>query len=156
MHSRSARPNVTILMADDDEDDRMFARDALVENRLANDLHFVSDGEEMMDYLLHRGQYADPKSSPRPGLILLDLNMPKMDGREALQSIKAQAGLRQIPVVVLTTSRAEADVFASYDLGASSFITKPVTFDGLVTAMRQLGRYWFEIVDLPDTEARHG
>lgn len=151
MNSHSARTNVTILMADDDEDDRMFARDALVENRLANDLHFVSDGEEIMDYLLHRGQYSDPKSSPRPGLILLDLNMPKMDGREALQAIKSQAGLRQIPVVVLTTSRAEADVFASYDLGASSFITKPVTFDGLVTAMRQLGRYWFEIVDLPES-----
>ncbi|TVR68695.1 MAG: response regulator [Sphaerobacteraceae bacterium] len=140
-------------MADDDDDDRMFAREALSENRLANDLHFVGDGEELMDYLLHQGNYADPATSPRPRLILLDLNMPNMDGREALEAIKAEPGLRQIPVVVLTTSTAEADIFASYDLGASSYITKPVTFDGLVNAMRQLGQYWFEIVDLPGGES---
>lgn len=152
MTSTAKRRNITILMADDDDDDRMFAREALNENRLANDLHFVGDGEELMDFLRHEGDYADPSRSPRPGLILLDLNMPNMDGREALEAIKAEPGLRQIPVVVLTTSTAEADIFASYDLGASSYITKPVTFDGLVTAMKQLGQYWFEIVDLPDSE----
>ena len=144
-----ARKSVTIVMADDDADDRMFAREALAENRLANDLHFVSDGEELLDFLRHEGRYADPVSSPRPGLILLDLNMPNMDGREALEAIKADPKLRHIPVIILTTSRTEADIFSSYDLGASSYITKPVTFEGLVQAMGQLGRYWFEIVELP-------
>lgn len=152
MTSTAKRRNITILTADYDDDDRMFAREALNENRLASDLHFVGDGEELMDFLHHEGDYADPACSPRPGLILLDLNMPNMDGREALEAIKAEPGLRQIPVVVLTTSTAEADIFASYDLGASSYITNPVTFDGLVTAMRQLGQYWLEIVDLPDSE----
>jgi CheY-like chemotaxis protein len=137
-------------MADDDLDDRMFAQAALAENRLANDLHFVSDGEELLEYLLHEGAYTDPTSAPRPGLILLDLNMPKMDGHEALQAIKSDPNLRQIPVVVLTTSRAEQDVFASYDSGANSFISKPVTFEGLVEAMRHLKQYWFEIVELPE------
>lgn len=153
MTATTRRRNITILMADDDDDDRMFAQEALNENRLANDLHFVADGDELMDFLRHEGDFSDPATSPRPGLILLDLNMPNMDGREALEAIKAEPSLRQIPVVVLTTSTAESDIFASYDLGASSYITKPVTFDGLVTAMRQLGQYWFEIVDLPDTES---
>lgn len=129
MISETSRRHITIVMADDDDDDRMFAQEALAENRLANDLHFVGDGEELMDFLLHKGDYTDPATSPRPGLILLDLNIPNMDGREALLAIKAEPSLRQIPVVVLTTSRAEGDVFASYDLGASSFITKPVTFE---------------------------
>jgi CheY-like chemotaxis protein len=140
---------ITILIADDDADDRMLAKDALAENRLANDLHFVEDGEQLMDFLYRRGAYADAAKSPRPGLILLDLNMPKMDGREALKEIKADATLRCIPVVVLTTSKAEADIYRTYDLGVNSFITKPVTFDGLVAIMKTLGRYWFEIVELP-------
>jgi CheY-like chemotaxis protein len=140
---------ITILLADDDADDRMLAREALEESRLANDLHFVEDGEELMDFLLHRGAYADPASSPRPGLILLDLNMPKMDGREALREIKGDPELRRIPVVVLTTSKAEEDIYRTYDLGVNSFITKPVTFEGLVAVMRGLGKYWFEIVELP-------
>jgi CheY-like chemotaxis protein len=140
---------ITILLADDDADDRMLAREALEESRLANDLHFVEDGEELMDFLLHRGVYADPASSPRPGLILLDLNMPKMDGREALREIKGDPELRRIPVVVLTTSKAEEDIYRTYDLGVNSFITKPVTFEGLVAVMRGLGKYWFEIVELP-------
>ena len=143
------RRAITILMADDDADDRLLARDALAESRVANDLRFVEDGEELMDYLLRRGAYADPARSPRPGLILLDLNMPRKDGREALAEIKAHAELRRIPVVVLTTSRADEDVARSYDLGANSFISKPVTFQGLVDTMRALGRYWVEIVALP-------
>ncbi|MDQ3959432.1 MAG: response regulator, partial [Pseudomonadota bacterium] len=113
------------------------------------DLHFVTNGEELMDYLYRRGRYADMATSPRPGLILLDLNMPKKDGREALQEIKADPNLRRIPVVILTTSEAEEDVYRSYDLGANSFITKPVTFESLVELMRVMGRYWIELVELP-------
>jgi CheY-like chemotaxis protein len=148
----SHRP-VTIVMADDDADDRLFTQEALAESRLANDLHFVEDGEELLDFLRHQGAYANHSDAPRPALILLDLNMPKMDGREALQAIKADPALRQIPVVVLTTSRAEEDIFASYDSGANSFISKPVTFDGLVDALKRLGQYWFQIVELPITES---
>jgi CheY-like chemotaxis protein len=149
--SRPAKP-ITILMADDDEDDRMLAREALEECRLANNLHFVEDGEELMDYLCHRGQYSISANSPRPGLILLDLNMPRKDGREALQEIKADPDLRQIPIVILTTSQAEEDIYRTYDLGANSYITKPVTFESLVDVMKALGRYWFEIVELPFDE----
>ncbi|MDQ3817539.1 MAG: response regulator [Acidobacteriota bacterium] len=145
----SKRNPITILMADDDEDDRLLARQALEESRLANDFYVVEDGEELMDFLKRRGKYSDPSSSPRPGVILLDLNMPKKDGREALSEIKADPELRQIPVVILTTSKAEEDIFRSYDLGASSFITKPVSFEGLTQVMKGLGRYWFEIVYLP-------
>ena len=141
--------SITILLADDDADDRMLARDALKESRLANDLRCVENGEELMDYLRRRGDYADAEKSPTPGLILLDLNMPRKDGREALREIKSDAALRHIPVVVLTTSKAEEDIYRTYDLGVNSFITKPVTFDGLVRVMRALGSYWFEIVELP-------
>jgi CheY-like chemotaxis protein len=140
---------VLILMADDDADDRLLAADALAEARLNNELRFVEDGEELMDYLNRRGRWSAPGAAPRPGLILLDLNMPRKDGREALREIKAHPELRRIPVVVLTTSRAEEDVLRSYDLGASSFISKPVTFEGLVAAMKALGRYYIEIVELP-------
>ena len=139
---------ITILMADDDPDDRMLAEEALTENKLANDLHFVEDGEELMDYLHHRGQYTS-ENAPEPGLILLDLNMPKKDGREALAEIKADPRLRRIPVIVLTTSKADEDIVRSYDLGVSSFITEPVTFDGLVDVARAIGDYWFGIVVLP-------
>ena len=141
---------IVILMADDDADDRMLTRDALEESRVLNELRFVEDGEELMDYLLRRGKFENSDDAPRPGLILLDLNMPKKDGREALREIKADASLRRIPIVVMTTSKAEEDIFRSYDLGASSFITKPVTFDRLVELMRALGEYWVEFVELPD------
>jgi len=139
---------ITILLAEDDPDDRLLVRDALIENHLANDLRFVENGEDLMDYLLRRGRYADPESSPRPGLILLDLNMPKKDGREALREIKEHEHLRQIPVVALTTSKSEEDIFRTYDLGVNSFITKPVTFESLIEITRSLGHYWFEIVEL--------
>jgi CheY-like chemotaxis protein len=142
--------SVTILLADDDEDDRLMTRDALREARLRNDLRFVNDGVELLDYLHRRGDFAPPADAPRPGIILLDLNMPRMDGREALQAIKGHPELRSIPVVVLTTSKAEEDVFRTYDLGVNSFITKPVTFLALVEVMHVLSRYWLEIVDLPE------
>jgi len=140
---------IVILLADDDEDDCLLARDALAESRLANELRTVGDGVELLEYLRREGPYADAAASPRPGVILLDLNMPRMDGREALEAIKADPDLRRIPVVVMTTSQAEEDVVRSYDLGASSFITKPITFEGLVDVMRGLGTYWIEIVQLP-------
>jgi len=149
---RDERNQITILLADDDEEDRMLACDALIESRLSNVVNCVEDGEELMDYLYRRGRYSPPAAAPRPGLILLDLNMPKKDGREALREIKADPQLRQIPIVVMTTSRAEEDIFQSYDSGASSFICKAVTFEGLVEVMKGLGRYWFEIVDLPTSE----
>jgi CheY-like chemotaxis protein len=141
--------SITILMADDDPDDCLLVRDAFKESRLVNDLRFVEDGEDLLDYLKHQGKYAGADSSPRPGIILLDLNMPRKDGREALKEIKSEPDLRSIPVVVLTTSKQEEDVFRSYDLGASSYITKPVTFEGLVEVMKSLGKYWLDIVELP-------
>jgi CheY-like chemotaxis protein len=141
---------VQILMADDDPDDRLMAEKALRAYRLKNGLSFVEDGEELLDYLRHRGKYADPARFPTPGLILLDLNMPKKDGREALAEIKSDPKLRRIPVVILTTSQAEEDILRSYDLGVNSYITKPVTFQGLAEAMRLLSMYWFEMVKLPN------
>lgn len=143
---------IVILLADDDEEDRMLACEALAESRLTNQIYCVTDGEDLMDYLHHQGKYAPPADSPRPGLILLDLNMPKKDGREALRELKADHELRHIPVVVLTTSKADEDIYRSYESGASSFISKPVTFNGLVELMKGLGRYWFEMVDLPRPE----
>lgn len=140
--------SITILIADDDPEDRLLAGEALQESRLANDVRFVEDGEELLDYLHRRGKYRDPDDSPRPGLILLDLNMPRKDGREALAEIKADNDLRRIPIVILTTSQAETDIYRSYDLGVNSFIVKPVSFDSLVDVMQVLGRYWFEIVEL--------
>lgn len=139
---------IAILMADDDPDDRLLACEAFEESRLANELYLVEDGEELMDYLYRRGEYNEA-SAPRPGVILLDLNMPRKDGREALREIKADPDLRRIPVVVLTTSKAEEDILRTYDLGVNSFIVKPVTFANLVEVMCALGRYWFEIVELP-------
>jgi two-component system, response regulator len=146
---------ITILVADDDADDRMMIKEALEENRLANDLRFVEDGEELLDYLLRRGEYQGRETSPRPGLILLDLNMPKKDGREALKEIKSHPEIRGIPIVVLTTSKAEEDVYRTYNLGVNSLITKPVTFDALVSITKALGTYWFEIVELPREKLKH-
>lgn len=140
---------IVILMADDDEDDILLTKKALEKGKLLNPLHTVQDGEELLDYLLHRGPYTGNKNAPRPGLILLDLNMPKKDGREALREIKSQDELRDIPIVVFTTSKAEEDIYRSYKLGVNSFITKPVTLDSLIDVMQTLGKYWFEIVTLP-------
>ena len=144
-------PNgIVILMADDDDDDYLLTQKALKQSKLLNTLCRVKDGEELLDYLNKRGQFAEGAECPRPGVILLDLNMPRKDGREALKEIKSDPELRDIPVVVFTTSKAEEDIFKSYQLGVNSFITKPVTFEGLIKVVQTLGRYWFEIVELPN------
>ena len=145
----NAKP-ITILMADDDADDRMLTKEAFEASRLANDLKFVEDGVELLDYLYRRGKYADPASSPRPSIILLDLNMPKKDGREVLADIRKDSQFSHIRIIILTTSKAEEDILRTYDLGATSYITKPVTFDSMVDVVKTLGRYWLEIVELAD------
>lgn len=136
-----------ILIADDDQDDCLMTREAFEECRIDNPLHFVHDGEALLDYLRRRAPYDDEERYPLPGLILLDLNMPRMDGREALQAIKNDALLREIPVVVLTTSSAEEDILRSYDMGSNSFITKPATYTGLIEVVKTLNRDWLEIVE---------
>ena len=140
---------ITILMADDDPDDRLLTADALKEARLINDIRFVENGVELLEYLRRQGRFAAPADAPRPGLILLDLNMPKMDGRTVLKELKSDAELRSIPVVILTTSKDDEDVYRSYDLGVNSYIVKPVTFEALVDILQTLEKYWFEIVELP-------
>jgi CheY-like chemotaxis protein len=153
VHSSNGHRPMTILMAEDDPDDRAITRDAMESAHVANELRFVTDGQDLMDYLRCDGSYAGrDEECPTPGIILLDLNMPRMDGREALAEIKGDPELRQIPVVVLTTSKAEEDIVATYDLGVNSFITKPVTFLGLVEVMKVFSRYWMEIVDLPSED----
>ena len=127
----------------------MLAKDAFEESRLSNTFEMVEDGEELMDYLHNRGKFSGDDARPLPGLILLDLNMPKKDGREALKEIKSCPELRRIPVVVLTTSKAEEDILRTYDLGVNSFVVKPVTFEALVDVLKTFGKYWFEIVELP-------
>ena len=141
--------SVIILMADDDQDDCLLVREAFAESCLHTELYFVENGETLMDYLLHRGRFEDMHLSPRPNLILLDLNMPKKDGREALREIKADPHLRSIPIVVLTTSKEEEDVYFCYSLGASSYIVKRVAFEDLVEVVKLLCKYWFEVVELP-------
>ena len=147
--TQQAKP-VTILMADDDADDRKLTAEAFVEARLSNDLRFVHDGVELLDYMNRRGKYADPATSPRPSIILLDLNMPRKDGREALKELRADPRFKSMRVIIMTTSKAEEDIIRSYDLSAASYITKPVTFDALVEVVRTLGKYWLEIVELAD------
>jgi len=147
MH-KNVKP-VIFLMADDDSDDCFLIKEAFQESLISNSIYFVEDGVELMDYLRRQGKFANPADAPTPDLILLDLNMPRKDGREALAEIKSDPHLRYIPVVVLTTSKAEEDIMRSYDIGAASYITKPVTFDGLVEAIRGLGQYWVQIVRLP-------
>src|ERR1700733_2334345 len=139
---------MTVLVADDDEDDRTFIRRAWAKERALEALRFVEDGAELTDYLTRVGKYSDPASSPRPCMILLDLNMPRKDGREALKEIKADPDLRQIPIVVLTTSQDDEDVSGSYNLGANSFISKPRTFTALVDIIQALGKYWVDVVAL--------
>lgn len=143
------KKSVVILIAEDDPEDRMLTMDALEESKLVNKVNFVENGEELLDYLENKGKFQDQQLYPRPGLILLDLNMPKMDGREALKEIKSREEFRRIPIIILTTSKAQADVVRSYNLGVNSFIAKPVTFTALVEIMTTLGKYWLEIVELP-------
>jgi CheY-like chemotaxis protein len=138
-----------ILMAEDDADDRLLVQDALAECGVNDAVRFVADGEELVDYLFRRGAYELASESPRPDLILLDLNMPRKDGREALKEIRAHAGLRRVPVVVFTTSRADTDIEKVYELGANSFVTKPAAFAELVTTIAKITGYWFGVVELP-------
>jgi CheY-like chemotaxis protein len=138
----------TILMVDDDPDDYYLVKEALIENGMHNDFRLVSDGMELMDYLFHRGKFADSET-PLPSLILLDLNMPRKDGREALKELKTYPALRRIPVVVFTTSTDVEDITACYEMGASSFISKPNTFDSLIETMKTLGKYWLNVAELP-------
>jgi CheY-like chemotaxis protein len=144
----SASRHINILIADDDPDDRLLTREALIQSNTPSRIFFVEDGEELLDYLLGRGKFKN-NTDPTPDLILLDLNMPKKSGVEALQEIKSNHTLRHIPIVVLTTSKEEEDIYRTYDLGVNSFITKPVTYDSLINTMRILGKYWFEVVQLP-------
>ncbi len=143
---------IEILIADDDEEDRMLIKDALVESKLKNKVREVEDGEMLMDYLKNKGKFADTKKYPTPGIILLDLNMPKKDGREALKEIKADKKLKHITIIILTTSKAEEDIIKTYDLGVSSYITKPVSFTAMVDVMKTLNKYWLEIVLLPENK----
>lgn len=143
------KTEIVIVMADDDDDDYLITQKALKESKLLNKLYRVKDGEELIDFLKQRGDYEHKLESERPGVILLDLNMPRKDGREALQEIKSDPKLSSIPVVVFTTSQAEEDIYKTYELGVNSFITKPVTFDKLIEVMTTLGDYWFKIVTLP-------
>ena len=140
---------ITILMADDDADDRDLTRDAMKESRVSSELRCVEDGEELLDYLNRRGRYTEPQTAPVPGLILLDLNMPRKDGREALEEIKRDPRLRAIRVVILTTSKTEEDILRTYDMGANCFVTKPVTFQGLVEVIKVLDKHWLQTVQLP-------
>lgn len=151
MVQRDRKP-ITILVAHDDPDDRQMTKEAIEENYLLNDLRFVEDGEELMNYLYRRDGFKNHETSPRPGLRLLDLNMPKKDGREALKEIKSDPFLKRIPVIVLTTSKTEEDILSTYNLGVNCFITKPVSFKDLIEVTKSIGQYWFEIVELPKFE----
>lgn len=147
--SKSTKP-ITILMAEDDKDDQMLVRESFEECRLLNKLHFVEDGQQLLDYLKGRPPYDDRQKAPFPDIVLLDLNMPRKDGREALREIKQDPEINHLPVIVLTTSQAEEDILHTYKFGVAGFITKPVTFNGLVDVVKALANYWFQIVKLPD------
>jgi len=137
-----AGTQITILIAEDDPDDRLLIQEAFEEARLANRIEFVDDGVALMDYLRR-------PATTLPGLLLIDLNMPRKDGREVVEEIKADPALKHIPIVVLTTSEAQSDICRSYKLGASSYIQKPVSFEGLVEVIKILNKYWLQIVSLP-------
>jgi len=137
-----------VLMAEDDEHDIIATKRAWKLGQMANPLHIVNNGEECLDYLERRGVYSDPASSPRPGILLLDINMPRMDGLETLQRIRANEQLRSLPVVMLTTSKAEEDRMRSYALGANAYIVKPIGFDNFAEAIRTINLFW-KLVALP-------
>jgi len=141
-----------ILMVDDDVDDCMLVRDALCEIGSAHDLRFANDGEELFEYLERRGKFAGPDRAPRPDLILLDLQMPRKNGRESLKQLKSEPAWRRIPVVVLTTSTAADDVNYAYETGVNSYVTKPTTFRTLVEAVRLITTYWLELVEPPHSD----
>lgn len=140
---------ITILMADDDADDRLIFEEAVEEAHLVNHVEFAVDGLDLLDRLNCEGKYENLAKTSLPDLILLDLNMPRMDGREALERISANPALKGIPVVIMTTSDAEEDIVRTYNLGASGYITKPVTFEGLIETVQGFADYWVNIVKLP-------
>ncbi len=142
-------PPTTILIADDDEDDRLFMAEALRQNQFRSTVKFVEDGVELIDYLTYQNGFT-AENTPRPSLILLDLNMPRKDGFEALKEIKTHPHLCRLPVVVLSTSAAKEDVKRAYGLGGNSFITKPHNFNRLIEMVGSLKLYWLETVQLPD------
>lgn len=137
---------LTILMAEDSPTDVMLKREALEDAKLLNTLHVVDNGVDAMEFLRRKGQYA---AAPRPDLILLDLNMPRKSGLEVLAEIKADANLRAIPVVILTTSKAEGDIMQAYGHHANCFISKPVDFEAFAQVVRQISSFWFNVVTLP-------
>lgn len=140
----------TILIVEDSDDDYDATVRALSKGtNLKNPIHRCEDGEETLDYLKHRGRYTNPESAPRPGIILLDLNMPGVDGRKVLQQIKADAQLRSIPTIIMTNSNDERDINACYDMGANTFVRKPLNWPGFLEAVTRLKEYWFEIAVLP-------
>jgi len=145
-HQKNYAP---ILIADDDDDDYLLARDALLENKLHNKLCRVRNGEEILDFLQNKGVFISSEDAPRPSIIILDLNMPKKDGRKALAEIKECPDLRRIPIVVMTASRAEEDIRRSYDLGANTYIRKPDNYQEMVKVFGILKSYWFETSELP-------
>jgi CheY-like chemotaxis protein len=149
MRATSKAKPAVILLAEDDRGDQELTRRALEEGKIRNDLRIVEDGEEALAYLHRRGKYKDPATSPRPDLLLLDLNLPRVDGREVLERVRADSKLRRMAVVVLTTSRQEEDILRSYELGCNSFITKPVDMDQFIRVIHALEEYWFQIVVLP-------
>jgi CheY-like chemotaxis protein len=136
-------------LAEDEIEDQILIRHAIGESDLLNNLYIVHDGEELLDYLYHRREYSELAKAPRPDLIVLDLYLPKLDGIEAIQAIKADSNLRRIPIVVFSSSNSEQDIRRCYELGASSYFTKPMTFESLVEAVNTVGKYWFDIVELP-------
>ena len=144
------KSKVPILLIEDDEDDVSLTQRAFIKGKILNKLYVVRDGEEAMEFLEHRGRYSNPDEAPKPGIILLDLNMPKMDGREVLHKIKSNEKLRVIPVIVLTTSERDGDILESYENGANTFITKPVEFGKFVETVVTLGKYWLSIAELPE------
>lgn len=149
MSEANRKVAVILLVEDDAEDQRLTVR-AFEASKLHNELHVVGNGEDALDYLFRTGQYENPRSSPRPDLILLDLNMPRIDGRDVLKKIKEDPDLRRIAVVILTTSSHEEDILRSYDLGVNSYITKPIKMSSFMDAIHDLQHYWFELVVLPD------
>jgi len=149
MLSNQSLKDVVIMMADDDEDDVFLTRRALKDTKLGNAFFSVGNGKELLDFLRNEPPFEDPKKFPRPGIILLDLNMPILNGRETLVELKKDPHLRTIPVIVMTTSQNEVDVYKSYDLGANSYIVKPVTLPKMIQCIDLLDQYWMKMVKLP-------
>ncbi|MCC9599535.1 response regulator [Stieleria sp. JC731] len=145
----SSRPEATILLAEDNPAERALAKRACERSRINCDLRFVNDGEQALDYLYRKSDFADPAVAPVPDLVLLDLNMPKVNGHQVLSQMKLHHSLKKIPVVVLTTSRAERDIAQSYEIGCNSFLNKPKDVDSFVDLFQSLSHYWFNLVVLP-------